>query len=51
MNNKEKQSGNVFVSLVKNVISKLQQSPDIYPIKYYKKAQRFRRHWHEPMVK
>jgi len=51
MSQKEKSNTNVFVSLVKNLISKMQQSPDIYPIKYYKKAQRFRRHWHEPAVK
>ena len=42
---------NPIVQLVKNFISKLRQHPDVYPIKYYKKGQRFRRNWKAPMVK
>ena len=41
-------------SLLRSIIklfSKLRQNPDIYPIRYYKKNRRFRRHWHGPLVK
>ncbi|MEO6734265.1 MAG: hypothetical protein ABIN01_23795 [Ferruginibacter sp.] len=34
---------NPLVQLVKNLLSKFIQTPDIYPIKYYKKGMRFRR--------
>jgi len=47
----QSQSTHIVVQAVKNFISKLRQSPDIYPIRYYKKSRRFRRHWHGPMVK
>ncbi len=40
-----------IVYAVKKFFSKLRQNPDIYPIKYYKKGQRFRRNWKSPMVK
>ena len=40
-----------LVQLIKKFIGKLRQSPDIYPIRYYKKSRRFRRHWQGPMVK
>jgi hypothetical protein len=39
------------IQVVKNFINKLRQNPDVYPIKYYKKGQRFRRNWKTPMVK
>lgn len=39
------------VSIVRNFINKLRQHPDIYPIRYYKKSRRYRRHWHAPIVK
>lgn len=40
-----------LIQLVKNFINKLRQNPEVYPIKYYKKGQRFRRNWKSPMVK
>ena len=40
-----------IVQMVKNFINKLRQNPEVYPIKYYKKGQRFRRNWKSPMVK
>ncbi len=39
------------VYALKKFFSKLRQNPEIYPIKYYKKGQRFRRNWKQPMVK
>jgi hypothetical protein len=33
-----KNNGFPVMQLVKNVINKLMQTPDIYPIKYYKKG-------------
>ena len=36
---------------VRNFIEKLRQSPDVYPIKYYKKSRRFKRNWQENIVK
>ena len=42
---------NPVIRVVKNFISKLRQSPDIYPIRYYKKSRRFRRNWQGPIVK
>ena len=39
------------VYVVKKLINKLRQNPEVYPIKYYKKGQRFRRNWKSPMVK
>ena len=44
-------TANPLVLLVKNFIGKLRQSPDIYPIKYYKKGKQFRRKWQAPLVK
>jgi hypothetical protein len=35
-----KNSGYPVIQLVKNMLSKLTQTPDIYPIKYYKKGKR-----------
>jgi hypothetical protein len=43
--------GYALVSVVKNLLGKLRQNPDIYPIRYYKKNRRFRRNWQEPSVK
>ena len=39
------------IQVVKNLINKLRQSPDIYPIKYYKKSSRYRRNWKSQMEK
>jgi len=36
-----KNSGNSIVKMVKSLLNKFFQSPDIYPIKYYKKGKRF----------
>ncbi|WP_301923756.1 hypothetical protein [Ferruginibacter sp.] len=35
-----KNNGFPVMQLVKNVINKLMQTPDIYPIKYYKKGKK-----------
>lgn len=40
-----------IVQMVKNFFSKLRQNPEVYPIKYYKKGQRYRRNWKTPIVK
>ena len=40
-----------IVQMVKNFINKLIQNPEVYPIKYYKKNHRHKRHWKTPMVK
>ncbi len=42
---------NFLTHLVRLVISKLRQNPDVYPIRYYKKSKRFRRNWQGPLVK
>ena len=39
-----KQNSNPLVQLVKSLFNKFLQTPDIYPIKYYKKGKRFRRY-------
>ncbi len=51
MNNLQSNQLHPVLQVVKNLISKLRQSPDVYPIKYYKKGQRFRRNWKSPEVK
>jgi hypothetical protein len=48
---KQQNSPNPVVQLFKNVMGKLRQHPDVYPIKYYKKGKQFRRHWQSPLVK
>lgn len=35
-----KNSESPVIQLVKNVLHKLTQTPDVYPIKYYKKGKR-----------
>ena len=47
----QKNPGHPIVQVIKSFIGKLRQNPDIYPIRYYKKNRRFRRHWHGPFVK
>jgi len=44
-------STNPLLQVVRNFIGKLRQSPDVYPIKYYKKGKQFRRKWQAPLVK
>lgn len=39
-----KQNSNPLVQLVRSIFHKFIQTPDIYPIKYYKKGKRFRRY-------
>jgi hypothetical protein len=34
-------SGHIVVQAIKNIIGKLRQNPDVYPIRYYKKTRRF----------
>ncbi len=42
-NDHENQSIHPVVSALKNLLGKLFQQPDIYPIKYYKKGNRCRK--------
>ncbi|HMJ46584.1 MAG TPA: hypothetical protein VK498_04610 [Ferruginibacter sp.] len=52
MNNlNQAQNSHPVLQAVKNLFSKLRQNPEVYPIKYYKKGQRFRRNWKSPQVK
>jgi hypothetical protein len=37
--------------VIKSIAKKLFQSPEVYPIRYYKKAKRFKRNWQDTMVK
>ena len=39
-----KKNAGPLLQLVKNWFNKIFQSPDIYPIRYYKKGRRFRRY-------
>lgn len=39
-----KHNTNPLVHLLRNLLQKFLQTPDIYPIKYYKKGKRFRRY-------
>ncbi len=48
---KYQQSANTITQLFKNLVGKLRQNPDVYPIKYYKKGKQFRRKWQAPLVK
>ncbi len=50
LRNKAQSKDSLFSSL-RNLIIKFKQSPDIYPIKYYKKSCRYRRHYQVPLVK
>ena len=41
MENTNNKNGNIFVmQMLKNFINKFTQTPDIYPIRYYKKGKR-----------
>jgi hypothetical protein len=40
-----------LLQIVKSFMSKIRQSPDVYPIRYYKKGKQFRRKWQGPIVK
>jgi hypothetical protein len=51
MNSVKTQSASVLTQFFKNVMDKLRQSPDVYPIKYYKKGKQYRRKWQAPLVK
>ncbi len=42
---------NPLLQVIKKFIGKLNQHADVYPIRYYKKNRRFRRHDHQSMVK
>jgi hypothetical protein len=48
---KQQQAASSITQLVKSFIGKLRQSPEVYPIKYYKKGKQFRRKWQAPLVK
>lgn len=45
------QSTNALTQAIRNFIGKIKQSPDIYPIRYYKKNRRFKRDMDGPAVK
>jgi hypothetical protein len=47
---KNPQQENPVATLVKNFIGKLRQSPEVYPIKYYKKGKPHNKRW-QPQVK
>ncbi len=51
MNSNQQTSNNPLLQVFKSFIGKLRQSPDIYPIRYYKKGKQFRRKWQSPIVK
>jgi hypothetical protein len=40
-----------MISFLQKMFSRLLQSPDIYPIKYYKKHHRFHKRWQITAVK
>jgi hypothetical protein len=42
---------NPLLQGIRNLLGKLRQNPEVYPIRYYKKSKRFRRHWQAPLVK
>lgn len=42
---------NPVLHIVKMLIGKMRQSPEVYPIKYYKKGKKFRRRWQTPLIK
>lgn len=43
-------SSHIVLQVIKNVISKLRQNPDVYPIRYYKKNRRFRKNTDKQFV-
>ncbi len=43
MNNNSRNSSNLFAKMFNTFFSKLVQSPDVYPIKFYMKGSRVRR--------
>lgn len=45
------QSGPFVLQVIRNFIDKMRQSPDIYPIRYYKKNRRFRKDLNGQAVK
>jgi hypothetical protein len=51
MNPVKQQSASLLTQLFKGFIDKLRQSPDVYPIKYYKKGKQYRRKWQAPLIK
>ena len=51
MTTNQQSSNNLLLQVFRSFIGKLRQSPDIYPIRYYKKGKQFRRKWQAPNVK
>ncbi|MGC4101027.1 hypothetical protein [Ferruginibacter sp.] len=49
--NNDPMNSNPLLQAFKNIIGKLRQNPDVYPIRYYKKGKQFRRKWQTPLVK
>lgn len=43
--NRDKDNYNLFIKVFNNLFSKLTQSPDVYPIKFYMKVNRLRRRY------
>ena len=44
-------SGHIVVQAIKNIIGKLRQNPDVYPIRYYKKNRRLSNNTERQLVK
>ncbi|MEI8053582.1 MAG: hypothetical protein WCH52_07525 [Bacteroidota bacterium] len=42
---------NPLAYAIMSFFNKLRQNPDIYPIKYYKKGNRYRRSWKTTLLK
>lgn len=51
MKNQEKGFINPLAYAIISFFNKLRQTPDMYPIKYYKKTNRYRRDWKSTLLK
>ena len=49
--NNQSYPANPVLKVIKMLMEKMRQNPEIYPIRYYKKSSRFRRHWQGPLIK
>jgi hypothetical protein len=51
MKSQSREYTNSLVYTIINFINKLRQSPDLYPIKYYKKTNRHKQNWKTTLLK
>lgn len=51
MKTQSREYTNPLVYAIINFINKLRQSPDLYPIKYYKKTNRHKQNWKTTLLK